>query len=379
MVSTIKTRWRQLRGVVLVNLAVLIGLYCLVEIAFHIISFNSNPIPRLLSATNGLRIHNSVYTHTLKPKFDGFDNWGPFQYRMFTNSLGFRDASTRDVPLVTDRKRIVFMGDSFTEGMGVPYEQTFVGKFANAFPDIDVLDGGVSSYAPSVYYAKIKYFLDAGLQFDEAFVYIDISDIQDEAFAYSFDEYGVLQFVSEMCSLAPLPKKTWWEKAFYVVDSLNQTWQFKKLARLIEHANLRDLMQPPLIYSRESARGSWTYNSNAPCYGDIGVEGGIQKAKRQMDRLYEVLSAHGIALSVGVYPWPQQLLYESADSRQMKIWRDWCAGRCKQFFDHFPAFFRYKEQDPEFVKNLFIWGDVHYTVRGNQILADDLIEKYRQR
>ena len=98
-----------------------------------------------------------------------------------------------------------------------------------------------------------------------------------------------------------------------------------------------------------------------------------------MDRLYEVLSAHGIALSVGVYPWPQQLLYESADSRQMKIWRDWCAGRCKQFFDHFPAFFRYKEQDPEFVKNLFIWGDVHYTVRGNQILADDLIEKYRQR
>jgi hypothetical protein len=79
-----------------------------------------------------------------------------------------------------------------------------------------------------------------------------------------------------------------------------------------------------------------------------------------------------------VYPWPQQLLYDGENSRAAQIWRDWCAGKCKQFFDHFPAFFRYKENDPDFLKNLFIWGDVHLNVRGNQILADDLIAKYRQ-
>jgi hypothetical protein len=96
-----------------------------------------------------------------------------------------------------------------------------------------------------------------------------------------------------------------------------------------------------------------------------------------MDRLYEVLSSHDVALSVGVYLWPQQLLYDSENSRQVKIWRDWCVGKCKKFFDHFPTFFRYKEQNPDFVRNLFIGQDVHYNARGHQVLAEDLIEKYR--
>ena len=131
-------------------------------------------------------------------------------------------------------------------------------------------------------------------------------------------------------------------------------------------------------YDRRYPRASWTYDAKASGYGSMGVEGGIQKAKQQMDRLYETLSRRGVALSIGVYPWPQQLLYDSENSRQVKIWRDWCAGKCKRFFNHFPALFRSKEKDPDFVRNLFIWGDMHYNPRGHQILANDLIEKYRQ-
>jgi hypothetical protein len=71
------------------------------------------------------------------------------------------------------------------------------------------------------------------------------------------------------------------------------------------------------------------------------------------------VSAHETALSLGVYPWPQQLLYDTENSRQTRIWRDWCAGKCKQFFDHFPMFFCYKEKDPDFVRSLFHLGDCH--------------------
>jgi hypothetical protein len=75
------------------------------------------------------------------------------------------------------------------------------------------------------------------------------------------------------------------------------------------------------IYSQNHTIASWTYDPTASGYGSIGVEGGIQKAKQQMDRLYELLSGHRIPLSVGVYPWPQQLLYDSENSQQVKIWR----------------------------------------------------------
>lgn len=378
-----KSRWRRLRGIVLVNFGVLIGLYLLAEIALRIVSSNSNPLFRL-TAKSGIGIRDPVYHHTLRPKFNGFDKWGNKDYPVVTNSLGFRDASTRDVPLVADRKRIVFIGDSFTEGIGVPYQETFVGKFAGAFPDLDVLNAAAESYSPSVYYEKLKYFLDRGLRFDEAVVYIDISDIQDETMYY-YDEHGVLQLAGENGAQKLAgniwsggKKKAWWESAFYVADFLHQVWRYKTLARLTERGSLQDFMQSGYAYSRDFKRASWTYNTDASDYGSMGIEGGIQKAKQQMNRLYDALSSHGIALSVGVYPWPQQLLYDGENSRAAQIWRDWCAGKCKQFFDHFPAFFHYKENDPDFLKNLFIWGDVHLNVRGNQILADDLIAKYRQ-
>ena len=98
-----------------------------------------------------------------------------------TNSLGFKDSSMRQVPLKVDKKRILFIGDSFTEGVLVPYELTFIGQIATYRPDIDILNAGVTSYSPLIYYLKVDYLLNkVGLKFDELFVFIDISDIQDE-------------------------------------------------------------------------------------------------------------------------------------------------------------------------------------------------------
>jgi len=122
-----------------------------------------------------------------------------------------------EVPLRSDRKRVLFMGDSFTEALGVAYEESFVGRFAAAFPQLDVLNGG----------------------------------------------------------------------------------------------------------------------------------------------------------------WPQQLLYDSENSRQVMIWRDWCENKCRLFFNHFSALFEYKRRHPDFLRDLFIWADSHYTARGNETIARDLIAQHR--
>lgn len=366
------------------NLGLLICLIVIAEIGLHLIYKGGNPF--LAPARNELRVRDAHYTHGLKPNFDGFDAWGSNQVRIFTNSLGFRDAAVRDVPMATDRKRVIFIGDSFTESLGMPYEQSFVGLFAQAFPALDVLNAGVSSYAPSVYYEKLKYFLDSGLKFDEAVVYIDISDIQDEAILYSYDPKGVLQMGlfqtgGEDCSPVPRPplprpEKRWWEKVSYIGEFVGQMRYSARLARAIEQASFEDLSKSHAVYSRDYARPSWTYSDDSSCYGALGIDGSIDKAKKQMDRLYELLASHGVALSVGVYPWPQQLLYDRQESRQARLWREWCAGKCRKFFDHFPDFFQYKAQDPDFIRSLYFWGDFHFNARGNELLARELIGTY---
>ena len=57
-----------------------------------------------------------------------------------------------------------------------------------------------------------------------------------------------------------------------------------------------------------------------------------------MDRLWQELSSRKIPISVVVYPWPAQVVHDTADSLQVRIWREWCDGKCKRFISLFPEF-----------------------------------------
>jgi lysophospholipase L1-like esterase len=67
------------------------------------------------------------------------------------------DGGTR--PLAADR-RIVFLGDSFTEANQVAWEDSFVGRLAAANPEVEVLNLGVSSYSPILFLIQARHVLD---------------------------------------------------------------------------------------------------------------------------------------------------------------------------------------------------------------------------
>ena len=139
---------------------------------------------------------SSVFHHALKPNTEFlYQRWGNLRHSVSTNSLGFRDRTVRHVPLISDKHRILFMGDSFTYGVGLPYEKTFICLIDSELEDknAEVLNAGVVSYSPAIYWKKTEYLLSqAGLRFDHLVVLLDISDIQDEAEFYDTDEERVV-------------------------------------------------------------------------------------------------------------------------------------------------------------------------------------------
>ena len=63
-----------------------------------------------------------------------------------------------------------------------------------------------------------------------------------------------------------------------------------------------------------------------------------------MTLLWQELEKRNIPISIVVYPYPAQILHDTADSRQVRIWREWCQGKCKRFVSLFPAFLAVKDQ-----------------------------------
>ena len=109
-----------------------------------------------ISIERKYRIPSNIYHHGLKENITAPAIWGPRNYLMITNSLGFRDKENREIEKKSNKYRILFMGDSFVEGTGVGYTHSFVGILAQKYADkYEILNGGVISYAPTVYFLKV--------------------------------------------------------------------------------------------------------------------------------------------------------------------------------------------------------------------------------
>ena len=324
------------------------------------------------------RIANPVYDHGFAANFEGHGVWGDLRYSLATNNLGLKDTSVRDVPLMPDSRRILLIGDSFTEAIGMNFEDSFAGQLYRAGQQrsgkIEFLNAGVASYSPSIYYKKIKYLLEHGLQFDEVVVFSDSSDVNDEAKTYfcidDDPKYRAYCTPAEgsMQAVATGPGRRDIFVDRFVVT--NRVRVFIQRAIQSLNGNKRRAMN-----GYESSIG-WTLSGPRPKLANdnepLGVDGGIARSLQNMRALYDLLAARNIALTIVVYPWPHQIAQGDRDSRQVSLWREFCQGRCKAFINLFPAFFAAADADKEWYEHLFILGDFHFSAAGNRFVFREI-------
>ena len=72
-------------------------------------------------------------------------------------------------------------------------------------------------------------------------------------------------------------------------------------------------------------RIGWTTANPDPAkYRPLGVEGGIARSLENMTKLSDLLASRNIPLTIVVYPWAQQIAQNDRDSKQVRLWRDFC-------------------------------------------------------
>ena len=387
----------------------------------------------LVRPSEPFRVRHPVYHHTLKPNYDGLGRWGTWSYRICTSGEGFKTSCAQKNSTKKEFD-VAFLGDSFTEGIGLPYEQTFVGMVAAKQPDLSIANLGVVSYSPAIYLAKLKELFAKGYRFNHVVVFIDIGDAYDEANAYDLHNDTIVVDKGEPYPLSldrklrrlasqylPLTGEAWVQLrklgASTTEPSLAHAPQHTRTQRddnasvtqpntakqsLTPSAQLptetgvspssanaaiapttqTTLLETPFknniyegIYLKNYPKSEWTYNVQSPHFGQDGVTGTLKKMTSQMAAIHRLVTSHGGTLSIGVYPWPGQILYDDVDSLQVKTWREFCTSRCLRFYDAFPGFFKLAEATNKdaVVHKYYFAGDAHFNAEGNKVIAETIL------
>ena len=312
-------------------------------------------------------ISHKYFHHTLPANSEISKQWGFEKHTICTDNNGFKiDCGNSSY----DYYDIAFIGDSFIQGVG-NYDDTLVGYVANEFPNLKVLNLGVSSYSPSIYLKKVEYYLKKKINFSHLFVYIDISDIQDEVNYFEKDGKIKSKYI---LSNNYLIKR---DKIRILKDFIKKflPFTYDKLATFKRKNKKVVFKTNP--YIKNDNRASWTYNDNISFANGWSRGEALNKALQKMKELHTVLSKNNIKLSLGVYPWPHQLLYDKNESLQVEVWKDFCENRCFSFINSFDTFFELKNiYGINYIfENYYIENDVHFNKYGDYILFENFKEQ----
>jgi len=300
-------------------------------------------------------IRHPIYHHDLKKNFTQ-ENYFQFKkYKIITNSLGFKDSKIRNIEKNSSERRIMFIGDSFTEGVGLDYENTFVGIIDKYLykNKISVLNAGVQGYSPKIYYRKIKYLIeDEGIKFSDLVVYIDIGDTSDEAIYLLIDNND--NVVSK-------------KNNFYKFILLDDIRLLLKKNTLIIFNSLSTIKQ--IIKATPCEHLDCTYANY-----------GFEESIKYMNKLYELCTKNQINLIIAVYPWPSQILEEDLNSKQVQIWDNWTRQKKIQFINYFPQLVKVNisiEEKKKIIEKFYFKNDVHFNINGNKLIADYFIKNFK--
>ena len=307
-----------------------------------------------------------------------------FSYTQRVNNLGMR-GEDRQAAKPAGRIRIVTLGDSFTMGKGVEDAETFsVGleKLLNerlaacsAPVAVEVLNGGVDSYAPILSYLQFTREV-AALESDLVIHSLDVSDLVQEA-AYrkqaQFSETGepvaVPQLDQRQVSMTERARN-WVERHLYltrlVLYFANRAFGFKDLS-------VRDVVTQATFETAAHTLVGDTVNRDrqwADMFDSIG-------------RLRDAAAGSGADYLLVSYPWGHQVNERewvpgrdnfmphgavASDASAVRL-ATFARDSAIVFLDLLPQFRKYSGDEP-----LYFRYDNHLTVRGHRLMAQGIGE-----
>ncbi len=336
-----------------------------------------------------LPVRNS---HALLHHANSKNATGPIEYldrkiMYYTNSLGYRDSKIRNVEKKTSAKeRVVFFGDSWTEAVGIDYLDAYPHLFESIANQnnrqIEVLNGGVHSHSPFMYYRRLKIFLDEGYTTDKVIVMLDPSDIHDEGwFLANTDDTSVFSSQPESLfsyifpTISGMIAKIVTSKFPGKLADLEISLQIKKggLAKYDGILMGKSMTEYQAQFENEAKATKETtlvyvrgHGTDFPkLYADYGKKG-IERTEQYFIKIAELCKKNNIQFYIGLYPWPYHLRFRDKPQTYKNTFLEMAKRNRFQVMDFFAPLMEIKNWQDYYLDS---GQDVHVNEKGHAVVA----------
>jgi len=348
---------------ILIQLSILLVSFLLIDFLFGNFFFNKK-------LKNNVYDINKSFLYNFKKNLDIKNyNYGNKNYRLCTNNLGAIDDCYKK-NITTKKIDYVFIGDSFVEGLGVEFKDTFFGLLKNKYPNKQFLNLAVSGYSTSIYYNKLKYFYEDGFKFSEIYIFLDTSDIFDEIYRYKgIDEKISLNLNNDQINDLLDGKKKLIKNIY---NNLPGTFLLISLVTdLLSKLSFIENNYIDLMINHNF--GKWSYGQSN-LYSKKAVNESLKKNSNYVSKIIEITKKNKSNVTFVLYPWPGHIFQEKTNNRYNNYWTNFFSNKDISLINLNLEIFDLLEKNTprEIILKYYIHGDIHFNLTGHNLIFKNL-------
>ena len=298
-------------------------------------------------------------------------------FKVYTDEYGFRFSGKKKS---IKNKNIIFLGDSQTFGVGSDWENTFVGILENKYKKFNFVNLAVPSYSPTVYKYTLENFLINNKDIKKIFVFIDITDVADEATRWStLDEKPILsneKVIQKDSSFFTEFKKNNF-KGLYLISSKLRSFSRKIRSSLADEQGMYKPVEGnptgAFLYTNHDELTGCNSKEKVAFWDCGGVDKGLRKITNNIIKISKIAKKNDSEFYLIIMPWPDTLNYGQTTFNWESYTNNLCfQTNCNKVINLFPKFREIKENDKDWLDFIYLKNDIHLTKNGNKLVAQEI-------
>jgi len=299
-------------------------------------------------------------------------------YKVFTDNNGFRVSGKNKVNKKDKDNSVIFLGDSFTYGIGLNYEDSIAGILEKKNINYNIFNLGVPGYSPSILKYKLQKVLKAGFKPKKIFYLMDLTDVHDDANRWTKIHETKHPVILDKTIHKEIEKVFTFKKNFKMTRLLiyNLNKSFRNIRKEINKKSFEESDKT----IGKTQWGSFTHISKDKLDKDFwspnDFNSGISNIKTNVKLISNMASEIKSEFYIVIYPWAETLEYGEKYFNWQNFSKELCSfSTCTKLISAFSEFSKIKQNFIYWKKEIYFLQDIHLNANGNRILAEIIYEE----